>query len=107
MAQETSFITLENLMKWNTLEILLYNLKKLEISLKYLMMWWEISISQYFEILKSCSKGQAKVEIIIPNPVEFQSSPLLPLNIQRKIDAVDITIWISVNYFSLNTQGLD
>ena len=52
-------------------------------------------------------KGQAKVEIISPNPVVFYSSPLLPLTIQRKIDAVDITISMSVIYFSLNTQGLD
>ena len=29
-------------------------------------------------------KVQANVEIIIPNPVVFQSSPLLPLSIQRK-----------------------
>ena len=29
--------------------------------------------------------GQATVEIIIPNPVLFNSSPLLPLSFQRKI----------------------
>ena len=29
-------------------------------------------------------KGQAKVEIIIPNPVIFKSIPLLPLSVQRK-----------------------
>ena len=34
-------------------------------------------------------KGQAKVEIIISNPVVLKSSPLLPLSNQRKIDAVD------------------
>ena len=32
---------------------------------------------------------------------------MLPLSIQSKIDAVDITISMSVIYFSLNTQGLD
>ena len=52
-------------------------------------------------------KRQAKVEIIIPNSVVFQSSPLLPQSIQRKIDAVDITMPMSVIYFSLRTQRQD
>ena len=46
--------------------------------------------------------GQAKDEIIIPDPELFYSSPLLSLSIQRKIYAVDITLFI---YFSLNSQG--
>ena len=58
----------------------------------------------HFEnIFYSVKKGQAKVEIIIPNPIVFQSSPLLPLSIQRKIDAISII----VIYFSLSTQRLD
>ena len=48
-------------------------------------------------------KGQAKVDIIIPNPVVIQSSHLLPQSIQRQIDAGDLTISMSVIYFSLNT----
>ena len=53
-------------------------------------------------------KGQAKVEIIIPNPAVFQSSSLLPQNIQRQIvDAVDIIKSMSGIYFSPNTHGLD
>ena len=32
---------------------------------------------------------------------------MLPLSIQRQIDTVDITILMSVIYFSLNTQGPD
>ena len=50
--------------------------------------------------------GQAAVEIIIPNPVVFYSSPLLPLNIQRKINTMDITVPMSVIILSLNAQGL-
>ena len=50
-------------------------------------------------------KGQAKVEIIIPNPSVFKSSPLLTLSFQRKKDAVDTKNSIIVIYFSLNTQG--
>ena len=57
--------------------------------------------------LQTHQKGQAKFEIVILNPVVFHSNPLLPLSFQRKIDAVDITISMIVNYFSLNTQGLD
>ena len=52
-------------------------------------------------------KGQAKVEIIIPYTVVFQSNPFLFLSFQRKIDAVDITLSISFIYvyFSLNTYS--
>ena len=38
-----------------------------------------------------CRKGQAKVKIII-------IQPLADLSIQRKVDMVDITISMSVNY---------
>ena len=44
-------------------------------------------------------KGQARFEVIIPIPVVLLSSPLLSLSIQRKIDAVCITISISVINF--------
>ena len=40
--------------------------------------------------------GQAKDEIIIPDPELFYSSPLLSLSIQRKIYAADIALSVSV-----------
>ena len=64
-------------------------------------------ISMVVIILEVLQKGEAKVKIIIPDQVVFQSSHLLSLSIQRQIDTVDITILMSVIYFSLNTQGLD
>ena len=48
-------------------------------------------------VLSSQRKGQAnKVEIIIPNPVVFKSDLQLPPRIQRKTNAVDKTVSMSV-----------
>ena len=52
-------------------------------------------------------KGQAKVEIIIRNPLAFYASPLLPQSIHMQIDAVNTKISIIVINFSLNIQGMD
>ena len=47
----------------------------------------------------------AKVEIMIPNPIVFQSSPLLPLSTEYrgKNDAGDITISARVSGISLHS----
>ena len=46
-----------------------------------------------FFLYPMARKG-ANVEIIVPNPVVFQSSPMLSLSIQS-IDAVDLTLSMS------------
>ena len=43
-------------------------------------------------ILMIWQEKNMKQLLIIPNPVVFKSSPLLPLSIQRKIDAVNLTV---------------
>ena len=47
-------------------------------------------------------KGQAKVEIIIPDPVVFL---IQPLSIQRQIDGTHRKCYNKCIYLSLNTQG--